>query len=324
VPVDGDLPIAYGGPVRLGPISGVMLLVLACAAVLAGTASAAAPQAAEEPSLPAGFRLQGSHGFTIFVSAYPEDEGSGHGAITVTASRAHESVSYTAPAKVTSDSIHARLGSLGRVDLDLHLSGGDETASERCFHHQESFQAGTYEGVFEFDGEGGYTTARATRMAGLPWESLYLGHFGCGGQGFGESFGPEEPGARLLGVSFANGRTVKFQFNKNRPAGKTVFTASLAERRNGIKIYRELSGVTGAGAFHYGAKVRTATLSPPAPFLGTAHLTRNRNSVSPLLGGDLKLAFPGHTVKLTGPAVHVSLEHARMTHGNSGSITTYG
>jgi hypothetical protein len=225
---------------------------------------------------------------------------------------------------VTDDSIHARLGTLGRVDLDLHLSGGDKTADSRCLHHPESFQAGTYEGVFEFDGEGGYTHARATRVAGMSWQSLYLGHFACGGGGSGESFGPEEPGARLLGISYANGRTVKFQINKNRPAGKTIFTASLAERRDGIKIYRQLSGVAGPGAFHYGAKVRTATLSPPAPFLGTAHLTRSRNSVSPLLSGDLKLAFPGHTVRLAGPGVHVSLEHARLTHGSSGSVTTYG
>jgi hypothetical protein len=309
--------------VRLGPISGVTLLVLVCAAVLAGTASAAAPPAPEEPSPPAGFRLQGSHGFTIFVSSYSEDEGSGHGAITVTASRAQESVSYTAPATVTDDSIHARLGNLGRVDLNLHLSGRDENVNVRCLHHKESFQAGTYEGVFEFKGEGDYTQAKATRVAGLPWEELYLSHYACGGGGSGESFGPEEPGARLLGVSYADGRTVKFQINKNRPAGKTIFTASLAERRNGIKIYRELNGMAPAGAFRYGAKVRTATLSPPAPFVGTAHLTRNRNFVSPLFSGDLQLAFPGHTVRLTGPEVHVSLEHARLTHGDGGSISIH-
>jgi hypothetical protein len=83
----------------------------------------------------------------------------------------------------------------------------------------------------------------------------------------------------------------------------------------------ELNGVAPAGAFHYDPKVRTATLGPPAPFAGTAHLTRSRNSVSPLLGGDLKLTFPGHTVRLAGPGVHVSLEHARLTHGDGGNIS---
>jgi hypothetical protein len=116
---------------------------------------------------------------------------------------------------------------------------------------------------------------------------------------------------------------VKFQINKNRPGGKTIFKASLAERRDGIKIFRELSGVAPAGAFRYDPKVRTATLNPPAPFAGTARLTRGKNSVSPLLTGDLKLAFPGHTVRLAGPDVHVSLEHARLTHGDSASISVH-
>jgi hypothetical protein len=33
------------------------------------------------------------------------------------------------------------------------------------------------------------------------------------------------------------------------------------------------------------------------------------------------LTFPGHTVMLTGPEVHVSLEHARIDHGEGGNIT---
>jgi hypothetical protein len=302
-------------------VIGAVLLGLACMVLLAGTASAATPPVAEAPYPPGGFKLQGSHGFSISVAAYSEEDESGHGEITVTAGRAHEFVSYTAPAQVTTDSIRARLGTLGRVDMVLNRSGRDETVNPPCFHHPESFETGTYEGVFEFHGEGGYTDARATRAAAVPSLSVFSRRIGCNGGSSGESFGPGEPGARLLGVSYANGRTVKFQINKNRPGGKTIFTASLAERRAGIKIFRELNGVAPAGAFHYDPKVRTATLSPPAPFAGTAHLTRRRNSVSPLLDGDLKLTFPGHTVRLAGPEVHVSLEHARLTHGNGGNIT---
>jgi hypothetical protein len=218
---------------------------------------------------------------------------------------------------VSPDSIRARIGDLGRVNLVLHPSGREETEHIPCLHRPETFEAATFEGVFEFDGEGGFTQARATHLTAVPSLSLFAGRLPCGGGGSGQSFGPEEPGARLLGVTFAHGRTVKFQINKNRPAGETIFTASLAERRGGIKIYRELSGVAPTGAFHYDPKVRTATLSPPAPFIGTAHLTRTRNAVSPLLRGDLKLAFPGHTVRLAGPDVHVSLEHARLTHGST-------
>jgi hypothetical protein len=302
-------------------VIGAVLLGLAWAIILAGTAAAAAPQAAEGPIPPGGFRLQGSHGFSISVAAYIEENGSGHGEVIVTASRPHEFVSYSAPAQVTTDSIRARLGNLGRVDMVLNRSGRDKTVNPPCTHHPESFETGTYEGVFEFNGEGGFTHARATQVPGVPSLDVFSRPIGCHGGSSGESFGPGEPGARLLGVSYANGRTVKFQINKNRPGGKTIFTASVAERRGGIRIFREISGVAPAGAFHYDPKVRTATLSPPSPFAGTAHLTRRKNSVSPLLGGDLKLTFPGHTVRLTGPEVHVSLEHARLTHGEGGNIS---
>jgi hypothetical protein len=302
---------------RRGRLIGATLLGLAFLIAFAASASAAAPPAPEEPTPPPGFTLRGSHGFSISVSAYPASEFSAHAGITLTARRGKEFASYTAPAVVTADSIRARLGGLGRVDLVLHRSGREETTHIPCSKRRETFEAGTYEGVVEFNGEGGYTEARATRVAAVSAWSFFAARFPCGGGGSGQSFGPEEPGARLLGVSFAHGRILKFQINKNRPAGKTIFTASLAERRDGIRIFRELSGVAPAGAFHYGSKVRTATLSPPAPFLGTAHLTRTANAVSPRLRGDLKLAFPGHSVRLAGPGIHVSLEHARLTHGST-------
>jgi hypothetical protein len=302
-------------------VIGAVLLGLACVIVLAGTAFAAAPQAAEGPIPPGGFRLQGSHGFLISVAAYTEENGSGHGEVIVTASRPHEFASYSAPARVTTDSIRARLGSLGRIDMVLNRSGRDETVNPHCIHHPESFETGTYEGTFEFNGEGGFTQARATRVAAVPSLDVFSRPIGCNGGSSGESFGPGEPGARLRGVSYANGRTLKFQINKNRLGGKTIFTASLAERRGGIKVFREITGVAPAGAFHYDPKVRTATLGPPAPFAGTAHLTRSKNSLSPLISGDLKLTFPGHTVRLTGPEVHVGFEHARLTHGDGSNIT---
>ncbi len=70
--------------------------------------------------------------------------------------------------------------------------------------------------------------------------------------------------------------------------------------------------------------MRTATLSPPAPFSGTASLRRDPNAVSPLWSGNLTLAFPGHTVPIAGPAVHVSLEHAKLQYGNEGGDITVG
>jgi hypothetical protein len=316
--------------VRLGLIIRAALLALICASLLAATASGAMkvtgkvtthekrPPAQEEARPPNGFEVEGTDGWSISVSTYADGRG-GRGTVTVRASRGRESATYSAPAKVTPSAVHADLGRFGRIDMALHLSGAEATAHEKCVKRSETYEAGTYTGLFEFRGEGGYTEAGATEATALPTLSFPGFNF-CNQQAnSGESFGPGEPGARLKGISYEAGRVLKFEINKNRPRGKTLFTASLAERAHGIRIYRELSGVAPASAFRYDRKVRTATLSPPAPFAGTASLRRDKNMVSPLWSGNLTLAFPGHTVPIAGPAVHVSLEHAKLQYGNEGS-----
>jgi hypothetical protein len=307
--------------VSRGRLIGAVLVALGCAALCAGAASAAGTGAAEEPVEPPGFELQGTHGYEISVSFYSDPE-TGRESIAVTAVRGKESVGYLAPAKLTAESVHADLGRLGRVDLVLHKSGEEKTVRSRCFHEKESYEPGTYEGIFEFDGEGGFTRARATQVAGVPTLALLARSRYCSdNESYGESIGASQPGARLRGISFSGGRSLKFQFNKNRANGKTLFSASLNERRDGIRIYRQAGGTVAASAFRYDPKLRSATLAPPAPFSGSARISRDPNSVSPLVSGDLQLAFPGHTVKLTGPAVHVSLAHARRTTGNGNSAS---
>ncbi|MBN9623910.1 MAG: hypothetical protein J0H06_13330 [Actinobacteria bacterium] len=303
---------------RRRPIVVAALLALACAGLVVGVASAATKAEAEEVSPPGGFELRGSNGYEITVSVYL-DEDTGRGQVGLTARRGHERASYVSPAKVTEDSVRADLGSLGRIDLVLHKSGRTETVKERCSRYRETFETGTYEGTFEFNGEGGFTRARATRVAGLSYLGLLDAGFDCDSQGTNTSFGPQEPGARIDGTSLAEGRDLKFQLIKNRPGGKTVYSGSLRERRDGIRISREVSGVAPAGAFRFGNSLRTATVSPPAPFSGSAGLRRDPNAVSPHLAGSLKLAFPGHTVGLTGPEVHVGIVHARQTKSRDGN-----
>jgi hypothetical protein len=307
--------------VRLGRFSAALLGALICASLLAATASAVRPLEITEPP---SFELQGSNGYTIDVSAAtPGPTGFGlnprHGRIYLSAGRGNDVVFYSAPAKVTATSIHADLGMLGRVDLALHKSGLEKTVRIKCFRHSETYEPATWEGSIDFDGEGGYTRARATQAEALPGLLLLTHGQACGGGGSGESRGPGEPGARLAGVSYADGRTLKFQLNKNRPGGKTIFSASLRERRDGIRISKEIGGVAPTSAFSFDPLLRTATLHPPAPFSGVAILKRPPTAASPLLSGGLKLTFPGRTVSLTGAEVHVSLVHAKLTHGDNGS-----
>jgi hypothetical protein len=288
------------------------LVSLVCGAFPATVAATSFTTVATSESdwVATGFRLRGSHGYSISATAY--SEGSGHrGTIEFNASRHGASASYTAPATVTADAIRADLGPIGRVDVVRSPSGLEKTVHPRCLG-PATYEPATYEGVVEFNGEQGYTRARENRVAELPGGLAFVARGPCG-SGSGESSGPSEPGGRLRGISFAHGRNLSFQVNKNGPRTRTVFTASLKERRDGIRIVRELAGAAPPSAFRFDPHLRTATLSPRAPFLGSASLRRSRNSFSPIWTGDLRLDFPGRSVSLAGPGVHVSLVHARFT-----------
>jgi hypothetical protein len=264
----------------------------------------------------AGFKLHGSHGYTISAIAYSGGGGE-KGTIELTASRRGEVASYRAPASVTADAVQADLGSIAKVNVIRRPSAREKTVHPKCLGGAQTYEPGTYEGLIEFNGEKGYTRARESRVAQMPAWLVFSSHGPCG-SGYGEVSGPGEPGARLRGISFAGGRSLSFQVNKNGPRARTVFTASLKERLGGIRIERTVGGEASPSAFRFGQHLRTATLSPPAPFSGSASLDRSKDSFSPIWTGDLALDFPGRTaVLLAGSDVHASLVHARFTRSNS-------
>lgn len=296
------------------------LLVLA-AAILAAPVASAKPvniDATEFPGYGATFRLAGSNDYSIEINAYsmPREE---EERIFISAARKGSQTIYSAPVRMTATTISADLGSLGKVDLHLSPSGRKRTIPIKCGKGDTfTYEPGVYEGVLEFKGEEGYTKVSETQVPLRPQLTSFCGS----GSGYGEERSADLPGARLHGVSFAHGRILTFQVNKNGPRARVIFTASLSERRGGIKIYREVQGVAPSNAFRYADDLHTATLSPPAPFSGSASASRSPNAVLPLWQGSLTLDFPGraHTA-LAGPGVHISLVHARFTRSNSSSIT---
>lgn len=299
-------------------VRGVYLFLLVLtAAILAAPAASAKPinfDATEFPGHAASFRLEGSNGYSIAINAYSQVE-EGKGKIFISAARKGSAAFYAAPVQMTATTIVADLGSLGKVDLHLIPSGRKRTIPIKCGKGDTfTYEPGAYEGVLEFNGEEGYTTVSETQIPLRP----QLTSFCSGGSGFGEGTGPNNPGARLRGVSYAHGRILTFQVNKNRPGAPTVYEASLRERRGGILVRRDVWGVTSPAAFRFPPDLQTATLSPSPPFSGSASLSRNRNSVSPTWTGGLALDFPGRSdVPLAGPSVHVSLVHASFSCSSS-------
>jgi hypothetical protein len=277
-----------------------------CAVALAASVLAA-PAAGEEPLyFSHRLELEPSNGFHLGLSASSEALGI-PAVVSIGVETKRSAALYRAPAKVTATSIRADLGPFGRVGLALRGSGREKTVPIRCSNGQKyTYETGIWEGVVEFRGEDGYVHGRETSLPVLPLITSYCGS----GTGRGESSGPGERGARLRGTSFAHGRVLSFQVNKNHQRGRALFEAEIRERREGVKIYRFADGWLPASAFHFDPDLRAATLSPPAPFSGSATLTRVPNSVPPRWNGDLAIEFPGRKVHLAGPGVHVNLVHA--------------
>ncbi|HWT90916.1 MAG TPA: hypothetical protein VN179_07350 [Solirubrobacterales bacterium] len=292
------------------------LAALALAALAVPAASVAAPKPAsyDESDVPGHaveFKLEGSNGYSLHFGAYSDPllVGGNTSRLGVAVFRDDKSgvAAYGAPAIVSESYVKADLGPFGKVDLVRRPSGRLRTIPIRCSGGDTyTYEPGVYEGIVEFRGEKGYTSARATQVRLLP---LITG-FCDGGSGRGESGGGDERGARLKGASRAHGRILSFQFNKNHARGRVLFEATIRERRHGVSIYRSTEGWLPASAFRYDPDLRTATLNPPAPFSGSAHLSRAPNSVGPLWSGDLALDFVGRKARLAGPGVNVSLVHA--------------
>jgi hypothetical protein len=306
---------------NLKPILCLFLATLACAAPAEAALPRPLPVAARAEFLgySAGFRLQGTNGYLIGIGGFSERP-DGRGRVYVGVVRKGENGSgafYTAPATVSEDFFKADLGPFGRVDLALHPSGREREIHIKCSKENYPFESGVYEGVVEFEGEGGYTRVAATRIPFQPPVTSF-----CGGvSGKGESRGPGLAGARLQGLSFSHGRRLSFQVNKNHPRrGRVPFSATLSERHEGIRIQRSVEGFAPADSFHFDSSLRSAELSLPSPFSGSATLRRRPSSVTPSWTGDLSLDFIGHPdVHLAGPGVFVSLVHACFVYSGDNS-----
>lgn len=305
---------------RVGSIPCVCLALLGVGfdgAAAAADAPASVPLIAEDEIsfTAAAFSLQGSNGYRLRFGAYSRRP-DGKGRVFVTAFKKGGFASYSADGIVSDAYVRADLGGLGKVDLAVIHSGIEKTIPIKCTSHDFTYEPVSYEGIVKFRGEGGYTEARAEKVSAMPLFSSFCG----GGSGYGESIGEGEPGADLRGVSYAHGRALKFQVNKNGPGLRTIFQASLKEQRRGISIYRELSGSASASAFRFAPDLRRATLAPPVPFSGSATLLRSEHKLFPRWSGDLEIHFPGRTVPAAGPAIHVNLRHARFTRSNEANV----
>jgi hypothetical protein len=101
------------------------------------------------------------------------------------------------------------------------------------------------------------------------------------------------PAENLLG--FAARRGLK---NPRR----VEFTAEADEKIEDVSVRRSVTELAPVASFVVSPHLRRATVTPPAPFSGTATFERHGKSMPPSWTGSLSVSFPGRpNLPLTGP-----------------------
>lgn len=261
---------------------------------------AAAPAASKGPLIvPGAFQLSASNGYTFDVIAAPSHAGY-PASLYIYAFASGKGVKYVAPATVTETSMQANLGSLGEISVTFQRT--NQPTRLRCGGSTIRLYSGQWEGTINFHGEEGYTSVQAT---GAP-ENLDFFKELCG-SGFIEGDSSEGPrrGAELFVRN--PGLGPHLVVIKKKPGAAAAVGAWMTENNNGILIERYANRWMPGGDFRYDRRLRTATVSPPAPFAGSARFDLGKKA-GQRWSGDLTVDLPGKSgVPLTGPALRAYL-----------------
>lgn len=278
-------------------VAGIGVLVALLA--LPGAAIAKGGSFVTGPSHSVELRLRGSKGYSISVSGDRET-------VTLTAERKGSSASYTTKGLASATRIKARLGRLGRVSVRFHSHGGPKRTplpKGICRGEAEMVESGTWVGQIQFNGEQGYTTVHATRAKGTITDSPKQT---CSIPGGKEGNLPNFQATIFSAASDAKGIFATSLSSDSRPSiDGSLFTASLLEfHRRGLSIIRSISTDAKGDAIalnEEGDHITSATITPPAPFKGTATFQRTHGSEGSWTG-TLAGDFPGRgEVTLAGP-----------------------
>jgi hypothetical protein len=261
------------------------------------------------------FTVNGTAGYEVKVSASP---GSRH--VEVTAEGSEGEVEYIAPAKITAETIRARIPDVGRIEVRFRPSARERRVKvpKQCLKERPpvvSARLGRFVGTIELHGERGYTKVDAHNVAGAIGDPLAniprklecesheskaqtrreLGSIEFDGEPAGEGISLSAfrlfPGFPLLSPPLE--RSV-------RKGDHYVFFVVAGENRGGVTTVRSTSALGGSGSFSFDESLASATIAPPAPFTGTGTFVRNADG-SIGWTGSLAVRLPGlGMVPLTG------------------------
>jgi hypothetical protein len=263
--------------------------ILLAAALALAPAAGSAPSSAPAPSeFSAEFKLH-AEGFAVRLQSQI-----GEGTVVLSLVRGPYVAAYETPATITATSLAAKFGRLGELDLKFRpapASGRGGTLGRE----------GVFEGTIAFTGEGGYVHIDAERVRGSV-EAL-----GAPSRSSGSGATPP-PTRAALAASREEGVTLGASTRTGPGAGhyllvrgerdgnvvRTLVSAGIAERREGMVAVRGAQITAGRKAFAWDLAAGRATVDPPAPFAGSA-VFRRRSHGRPLWSGSLRVPILGRS-----------------------------
>ena len=291
--------------------TGWKILAVSLVLVSLAPASAVAKRGyfATDPSSSMQGHLRGSNGYGISLS--------GNGGFVSLAVQGHNAaVQYFGKGTAGKGRIKARFGSLGRVALRFHPRGKARLHKEPesgCRGGDSLVQPGVFVGKLDFEGEQGYTAIHASRIKGTV---THTKRQICKDSGSEEGEEGEEGFPSSLDLTFLNAtdgenevsfNAFKIKF-KSKPGRSGIsFNATVVGSPPGLLVFRSIQITTKDSTTFSVVKtshgqVDEATLTPPAPFSGSATYRRAVAKKSETWAGTLAGDFPGlGTVSLAGP-----------------------
>jgi hypothetical protein len=272
-----------------------LVLIAVIAAALLGTVlpvAAAAPQPVEAEDLIFGLAAEG---FRVEVFAEDND---GDQTASLDVARDGQEAIYRVPATITDHSVAAKFGTRGQLNFR--------------FRPRKCHGGLVFTGKFSFTGENGFIHIDADHASGSFFEQVYTA---CGTRG------PVDPGnvrvvtatgirleATAKEPDHRGGRALEVTEYRARGGHRSVdISGFVTERREGMEIGRGAIVSAPVSAFRRDVAAGTATVTPPAPFTGSA--TLQRHGAESAWVGDLQVPVlgGGAPVALTGPEFQTRL-----------------
>jgi hypothetical protein len=157
-----------------------------------------------------------------------------------------------------------RLGSAGGVDMRFVPTEPAETRRGRCFEYET--RRGVLVGGLRFEGEGGYVEVNETR---LPARRTTFDFRKCDPFKPGGGVGGKEEKAAAQLTACVRRPDVTWQATRLPDRSTTITGFGRSSWERGLFTSSFVHRKIRPGGFEYASDFTTATLTPPAPFLGT-------------------------------------------------------